>query len=272
MSDAPLDPLEDDLLLNAAEDAVALPRLMLITDPERTGGRELKKVVELALKGGVRMVQIRAKGLPDRDFYLLARQLTHLVHAFGGISIISDRIDICHAVGAQGVHLGADDLPVRVARQLLGPAKLLGYSAHSMKELRRKPEEGADYFTFSPIFPLSHKGSPTTPWGPEGYREALLACPIPVFALGGITTENLARLVESGSGCAQPPRVAAVSLLSETERVMERTAEVLQTLHPEGMPDLSGGLEARYTFEPEDLLSAEDYDLGAGRDATEDQD
>ncbi|HYE77917.1 MAG TPA: thiamine phosphate synthase [bacterium] len=261
-----LDPLED----LGPEDAVQLPRLMLITDPGRTGGRPLLKVVELALKGGVRMVQLRAKGLPDLDFYLLARQVTHLVHAFGGISIINDRIDICHAVGAEGVHLGDDDLPVRVARHLLGPSKLLGYSAHSLKELRRKPEEGADYLTFSPIYPLSHKPSPTPPWGPEGYREALLGCKVPVFALGGITLEGLPVLVETAAGCTQPPRVAAVSLLSEAERIIDRSQEVLRALHPEGVPDSGGGLEGRYTFDPEDLLSAEDYDPGYGADAQED--
>lgn len=247
-------PLDADL-------TAPLPRLMFITDAARTAGRELAKVVELVCEGGCRLVQVRAPGLPDREYYLLARQLTHIANAYGALAIINDRIDICHAVGAQGVHLGASDLPLRVARQLLGPGKLLGYSAHSYKELRRTPTEGADYCTFSPIFPLAHKESGTPPWGIAGLREALLQPQGPVFALGGIQLEHVPVLVADCADAPEPVRIAVSSLLGEAERIRETASDVLRMLHPELPPDADFAAEARYIFEPD---AGEDWDVAPG--------
>ena len=251
-----------------------MPRLMFITDPGRTVGRELPKVVELVLKGGCRMVQVRAPGLDDRAFYLLARQLTHLINAFGALSIINDRIDICHAVGAQGVHLGSNDLPLRVARQLLGPNKLLGYSAHTLKELRKVGAEGADYATFSPIYTMPHKDPRGEPWGPVGYREAKMTSEVPVFALGGITLERIPELLIDDAEEYGHSRIAVVSLLSEALKVKERTEDVLRMLHPDRSSDQAEAIEARYTFEPENLVDdrEEGLDPHAGGSSAEDQD
>ncbi|MEO7994740.1 MAG: thiamine phosphate synthase [bacterium] len=248
-----------------------LPRLLYVTDPARTADRELVKVVELVLKGGCKLIQIRAPGLSDRAFYLLARQLTHLANGYGALSIINDRIDICHAVGAQGVHLGGNDMPVRVARQLLGPYKLLGYSAHQLKEVRRAPEDGADYLTFSPICPLRHKKSPFDPWGPHGYHEALLSTTTPVFALGGITAEAIPALLAAAEGTHQCARIAAVSLLSEAESIQERTRDVARMLHPESCDEELFEGEARYTFEPEDVLGDDPPEHYGGGHAWEEE-
>lgn len=246
-----------------------LPRLCFITDPQRTGGRPLAKVVERVCRGGCRMVQVRAPGLADRELYLLARQLTHIANSFGALAIINDRIDICHAVGAQGVHLGASDLPLRVARPLLGPDKLLGYSAHALKELRRAGQEGADYVTFSPLFPLTHKASPHEPWGIAGYAEALRHVTLPVYALGGVRESHLADLITAGDA-RHPVHLAATALLSEAPDISAATEATLRALHPEWDPAVPFTGEARYTFDPADT---EDWDVGLseGRRAREDE-
>lgn len=237
-----------------------LPRLCFITDPERTGGRPLAKVVELVCKGGCRMIQVRAPGMADREFYLLARQLTHIANAFGALTIISDRIDICHAVGAQGVHFGANDLPLRVARPLLGPDKLIGYSAHDLKELRKAQSEGADYVTFSPLFPMSHKDSPHEPWGAAGLKEAMHHTHLAVFGLGGITQATFPEVLGAGDAHHEV-RIAAVSLLSEAAHISDTTEAVLRQLHPEWAAGEPIPGEARYTFDPAD---AEDWDDAPG--------
>ncbi|MEJ2230359.1 MAG: thiamine phosphate synthase, partial [Nitrospirales bacterium] len=121
-----------------------LPRLYLLTDRHNTLQRPLSSVLTQAVEAGVRMVQIREKDLGIRDLISLSRRLLPLVKQHQGTVLLNDRIDLVIALGADGVHLRSDSLPVSVARRLLGPGHLIGISTHSVKEARIAAGEGAD--------------------------------------------------------------------------------------------------------------------------------
>ena len=126
--------------------------LYLITDRGQTAGRDLLAVVEEALSGGVRAVQLREKALPAREYFELARAMRALTARYGARLLINDRVDIALAVGADGVHLPEAGLPLSVARELLGPAKLIGVSCHSLDTALDAERQGADFITFGPVF------------------------------------------------------------------------------------------------------------------------
>ncbi len=175
-------------------------RLYLITARHvLTKERSLAEAVERALRGGVRAVQLREKDLPAAELFRLAGQLRGLTRRYSARLLINDRIDIALAVEADGVHLGAESLPVAEARRLLGPHKLIGYSAHRLEELSSAEISCADFATFSPIFHTPSKAGWGPPQGIERLRQACRASHLPVFALGGIRQENLPEVLAAGA-------------------------------------------------------------------------
>lgn len=171
--------------------------LCLITDRKRTGGRPLTEVVEAALSGGVRAVQLREKDLPVAELYDLAWELRELTARFDARLFINDRIDVALAVEADGVHLGKASLPVTAARRI-APDLVIGYSSHGVGEAAAALAKGADFVTFGPVFPTPSKAA----YGePKGCAELARACATlrgPVFALGGVTLDNLHQVLASG--------------------------------------------------------------------------
>jgi thiamine-phosphate pyrophosphorylase len=175
-------------------------RLYLITDRHvLTKQRTLVEAVERALRGGVRAVQLREKDLSAAELFALAGQLRSLTRRYGTPLLINDRIDIALAVEADGVHLGAGSLPLAEARRLLGPRKLIGYSAHRVDELISASSGGADFVTFSPIYHTPSKAAWGPPQGIERLRQACRASRLPVFALGGIRKEHLPEVLAAGA-------------------------------------------------------------------------
>ncbi len=172
--------------------------LYLITDQGATKGRELLTVVEEALAGGVRGVQLREKGLSPRDACELAQELRLLTSRYGSRLLINDRVDIALAVGADGVHLPESALPVVVARELLGPSRLIGVSCHSPKGALEAQRQGADFVTLGPLYATPSKARYGAPLGIPPLVEALGSLSIPLFALGGITLERLPELQAAG--------------------------------------------------------------------------
>lgn len=206
--------------------------MYLITDRLQANGRNLAGVVREALAGGVRAVQLREKDLSSRELFLLAAEMRTITTAHGARLFINDRIDIALAVGADGVHLGAGGLPVAAARKLLGPKRLIGYSAHSAAEACRAEAAGADFITFGPVYFTPSKAAYGAPVGVEELRTACAMLTIPLFALGGITVETIPEVCAAGSHgialisaiiAAADPQAAASSLLRTIERHAHHT-------------------------------------------------
>lgn len=179
--------------------------LYLITDRRQTGGRPLLEVVEAALSGGVRAVQLREKDLPSVELYDLAWELRALTARFDARLLINERIDVALAVEADGVQLGINSLPVTAARRI-APDLIIGYSSHSVGEAAAVLAKGTDFVTFGPVFPTPSKAAYGEPLGLAKLSQACEQLAGPVFALGGIKQSNLPQI--TAAGCY---RVALIS-------------------------------------------------------------
>lgn len=184
---------------------IAAARLYVIATPA-TPGQDITLSVEQALRGGADVVQLRDKVSPSSEILNCARDLKRICDAHDALFIVNDRVDIALASGADGVHLGQDDLPVPEARKLaslLAPERdfLIGCSTHSLEQALRAQDEGADYLGCGPVF-----ATPTKPdYSAQGlelvrlYREKIR---IPFVAIGGINESNVSQVVQAGARCA----------------------------------------------------------------------
>ena len=169
-------------------------------------GRSNLDVLDALIEGGARVVQLREKELSDREFFELARSFRQRTEQAGMTLIINDRVDVCRAVEADGVHLGQDDFPLREARRLLGPNTIIGVSTHRVEQALRAVEEGADYINVGPIFETQTKQHSGPPVGLDLFREIRRLVNIPITIMGGIKLENLDQVLEAGAR-----RIAVVS-------------------------------------------------------------
>jgi thiamine-phosphate pyrophosphorylase len=206
--------------------------LYVITDRQQTAGRPLPAVVEAALCGGARALQLREKDLAPRDLLPLAQEMRRLTQVYGARLLINDRIDVALAVNADGVHLTTTSLPVDVARQLLGPNRLLGVSTHSRAEAQVAAEGGADFIVFGPVFFTPSKAPYGEPVGLEALRDACAAVALPILAIGGIKKVNLDQVVAAGANgfavisaviAADDPMAATQDLLGALQAVRVKT-------------------------------------------------
>ena len=183
------------------------------------------------LEAGVRMIQLRDKSLATPELLSRARQAVAVARPFGAVVIVNDRVDVALAAGADGVHVGENDLPTRDARRLLGPDRLLGRTAHSMEELHAAVADGADYLGVGPCFE-----SQTKAFGSFADRaflaEAATATALPVFAIGGITVDRLNEVaslgfcrvaVASAVTSAVDPAAAAAAFLGRLSKNVSRS-------------------------------------------------
>jgi thiamine-phosphate pyrophosphorylase len=179
----------------------SLPRLYSILDPEQTRGRDPRQILEALLRGGVSMVQLRAKTFSARQIYELARAIHEPLRQSGCRLIINDRVDVALACEAAGVHLGQDDLPLAAARQQ-ARAMLIGVSTHTEEQAREAEASGADYVGFGPIFGTRTKDTGYAPRGIEMLRRVRQALRIPIVAIGGINEANIAQTWAAGADSA----------------------------------------------------------------------
>ncbi|SHE87775.1 thiamine-phosphate diphosphorylase [Desulfacinum infernum DSM 9756] len=170
----------------------------LVTDSRCGEGRPLLQVVEAALRGGIGVVQYREKQAATRTMVREAEALRELCEAYGASFFVNDRIDVALAVDAHGVHLGQDDMPVPMARRLLGPERIIGVTVHNAEEIRRAQAQGADVLSIAPVFATSTKPDHQTPLGIQGLRKLAGLCERPVVAIAGITLENAADVIRAG--------------------------------------------------------------------------
>lgn len=172
--------------------------LYLVTDRGILQGRDLYRVVEDAIDGGVTLLQLREKDASSREFYEVAREMKELAHSRKIPLIINDRLDIALAVDADGLHIGQDDLPLPVARRLLGPGKILGYSVSNVEEAVYGEENGADYLGAGAVFATGSKELAVPPIGLDMLREIRRAVSLPVVGIGGISPDNLEEVKRTG--------------------------------------------------------------------------
>jgi len=172
--------------------------LYLVADAEFAAGRDLLGMVGAAVRGGVTVVQLRAKNLPSRDFLELGLRAADLLARTGVPLLVNDRLDIALACGAAGVHLGQEDMPVFQVRRILGRDRTIGVSVNTPEEALRAEREGADYVGAGPAHATSTKETALGVLGPEGIGRIKRAVRIPVVAIGGISLLNAAEIGRSG--------------------------------------------------------------------------
>jgi len=173
--------------------------LYLIADVNYAAGRDLVPLIEEAVRGGVTMVQLRAKGLETREFLELATRMASVLNKCSIPLIINDRVDIVLACGADGVHLGQDDGPPDVARTLLGGSKIIGVSVNTLEEAHEAERLGADYIGLGPIYATTTKDTELPVLGPEELRRMRQKIGIPIIAIGGINAGNAAEVMKAGA-------------------------------------------------------------------------
>ena len=199
-------------------------RLYLVTNRYQDSLESFLKKVETACRSGVTIVQLREKNLTTNQYYQLAKQVKEITDAYQVPLIIDDRLDVCLAVDAAGLHIGDDELPVSVARQVLGPEKILGVTAKTVKRALEAEEGGADYLGTGAIFPTTTKeNAPITLI--STLKTICQRVAIPVVAIGGLTSENVDQLI--GTGIAG---VAVVRDLMQAEDVEAKTQAFLTKL------------------------------------------
>ena len=199
-------------------------RLYLVTNRYQDSLENFLEKVETACRLGVTIIQLREKNLTTNQYYQLAKQVKEITDAYQVPLIIDDRLDICLAVDAAGLHIGDDELPVSVARKVLGPEKILGVTAKTVKRALEAEEGGADYLGTGAIFPTTTKeNAPITLI--STLKTICQTVAIPVVAIGGLTSENIDQL--SGTGIAG---VAVVRDLMQAEDIEAKTQTFLTKL------------------------------------------
>ena len=199
-------------------------RLYLVTNRYQDSVESFLEKVETACRSGVTIVQLREKNLTTNQYYQLAKEVKEITDAYQVPLIIDDRLDVCLAVDAAGLHIGDDELPVPVARQVLGPEKILGVTAKTVKRALEAEEGGADYLGTGAIFPTTTKeNAPITLI--STLKTICQRVAIPVVAIGGLTSENIDQLI--GTGIAG---VAVVRDLMQAEDIEAKTQDFLTKL------------------------------------------
>ena len=199
------------------------PFLYPILDVDALGTRPLGDAVHALAEGGAMLVQLRAKTLPDHALLAAAREAVEAARAHGLTLLVNDRPDVARLAGADGVHVGQDDLPPSACRAVVGEDALVGLSTHGLPQLEAGAREPVDYLAVGPVFATRSKANPDPVVGPELVRRARAAWRGPLVAIGGITPDNAAEVIEAGAdGLAVISAVVGQRDLAEAVRRFRR--------------------------------------------------
>lgn len=199
--------------------------LYLITDRKLTCGRDLVWVLERALDGGVNAVQLREKDLNGRELFALAERISRLCQRYQAQLFINDRVDVALAVDAAGVHLGETSMPLPVARALIGTHRSIGVSTHSLEGARKAEQAGADFIVFGPVYFTPSKVGYGAPQGLSALEKIVENISLAVYAIGGITAENL--LETKAVGCRGAALISAIVGAHDPEQAAKRILSLL---------------------------------------------
>ncbi len=210
-------------------------RLCVLTPQTLAGTPELVSFVEALIDGGVGMVQYRAKETDTRTMVEDCQRLLRLTRAADVPLVVNDRVDVALAVGADGVHVGAMDMPVAYARRLMGPIAIVGATAPTPKLARQAQDGGASYISVGPMFPTPNAPE-KEPVGPEGIARVRQVTSLPICAIGGINEDNLEQVAAAG-----PDFVAVLGAVASADVpavAVRRLVDRLNELLGEGGPEL----------------------------------
>ncbi len=194
-----------------------VPKLHVIAD--------CASLADAAFRGGAPAVQVRIKGSSDAAVLAECEQIVAAAHEAQAVVIVNDRVDIALAVGADGVHGGADDLPVPVMRRVLGPDALVGGTARDPDTALRHQADGASYVGVGPVYATSTKDGLPEPLGPAGVEKVAAAVDIPVIAIAGITASRVPELLNAGAH-----GVAVIGAVAHAADPIAATSELLEAL------------------------------------------
>jgi len=204
--------------------------LYFVADADFAAGRDLAPIIEAAVRGGVTVIQIRAKNRSFKDFVDLGRRAAAVLKKLGVPLLINDRVDVALACRAEGVHLGQEDVPPALARRALAEGTVIGVSANTPEEAHEAERQGADYIGAGPVFATASKATDLPIIGPEGVRRIKAAIRIPVVAIGGITEGNARELRAAGAdGIAV---ISAILGAADPETAARRLKSSFQGLAP----------------------------------------
>ncbi|MGD8352938.1 MAG: thiamine phosphate synthase [Pseudomonadota bacterium] len=201
------------------------PTLYLVTDPDLSLGRSEEEVVRRAVEAGVTMVQYRDKDNSSRRMIEKARLLLVICRTAGAALIVNDRVDVAMASGADGVHLGQDDMELADARRIAGDKAIIGISVTTVEEARKAEAAGADYLGANGVFPTGTKTDLGEPLGLGGVSRLASATSLPLVAIGGINADNAGDILAAGAD-----GVAIVSYIVSAENIEERCHTLLKVL------------------------------------------
>jgi thiamine-phosphate pyrophosphorylase len=202
-------------------------RLLLVTDRHQTRRRPLPEILHDAVVAGLPAIQLRERDMSTSELHALAHEIQLITRAHAVPLIVNDRVDLMMALDLDGVHLRSDSLPIHPARKLVGLQRLIGISTHSVDDVERASQSGADYVVFGPIFDTPSKRSFGPPLGLTLLTDVCRRSSIPVFAIGGITCERVKDVRQAGAH-----GVAVIGALLTRDDIGEAVREftrVLQT-------------------------------------------
>jgi thiamine-phosphate pyrophosphorylase len=199
--------------------------LYVITDAGLSRGRSHTEVLREAIAGGAAVVQLRDKDLTTRELVEEGQKLRSLTLEMGAALIVNDRIDVALAVEADGVHVGPDDMPVALARELVGPGRILGASAGTVDEARAAQADGADYLGVGSVYATGTKADAGEPIGPEGLARIAASISIPVVGIGGIAEANAGEVIAAGG-----EGVAVISAVVSADDVQAAARRLLERI------------------------------------------
>ena len=206
-----------------------LPRLYPITDRLLSGLTHAEQVACLC-EGGARLVQLREKHLSPREFYAEVLEALRVARLFGARVVVNDRVDVALAAGADGVHVGQDDVPPEAARALSGGGKIVGFSTHSVGQASAAARLPVDYIAIGPVFDTSSKENPDPVVGLEGVRRvrAAVGGSVKLVAIGGVTAESVPSVLKAGADSVAV--IGALLNTSDPAEITRRTRALLSHL------------------------------------------
>jgi thiamine-phosphate pyrophosphorylase len=203
---------------------LVMPRLYVILDAARIRG-PVPEIARLLMDAGVRLLQYRAKDATARELLETAGELCKLARNAGATSFVNDRPDVAYLSGADGVHLGQDDLSVEQARAVVGPNRWVGVSTHNRMQFERAAASSADYVAIGPIFATTSKANPDPVVGTNLIRQLRPLTRKPIVAIGGIRLEHAAEVIEAGADA-----VAVISDILEAVNPAQQARKFIEQL------------------------------------------
>lgn len=200
--------------------------LYLVTDRDLCGGRSLEDVVLQSVKGGVSCVQLREKDISTRLFVSEAQRIKKLLEPYQIPLIINDRIDVALACGADGVHIGQEDMPYAIARKLMGHKAIIGLSVETWEDVEESQRLDVDYIGVSPVFATPTKTDTKGAWGLEGLAKIKKFSRHPVVAIGGLNESNVRETVLAGADCVAV--VSALCAASDPEAAARKLNNIIE--------------------------------------------